>query len=255
MQIAEPTEITWQSDDTVICEQESFHLALEASGDALVYDWYKDGESWKPDTSRLIEFPKASRDDSGDYYAIVSGTCGSQATSVIAVTVYPLTGILSQTPDTLVQIGTPAVLKVLAEGHELSYQWEKDGQPLPGENTSRLGLTDVNANQTGIYRVDLEGTCGNLTSDSIYLYISASTDLQEPDVYIWPTISDALFNVASNLDGYFDLMVFNMRGQLMIRRDHLRYRNIIDLSAGSPGIYLVYIRAGSWTKTMKIKKL
>ena len=146
------------------------------------------------------------------------------------------------------------MLEIFAEGHDLSYQWEKDGLPLPGENTSRLLLTDVDANQTGIYRVNLEGTCGNLTSDSIYLFIGAATDLKEPDVYIWPTISNALFNIASNLDAYFDLMVFNMRGQLMKRMDHLRYRNIIDLSAETPGIYLVYIRAGSWTKTMKIRK-
>lgn len=254
MEVVEPTVLIDQSDDTVLCEQESFQLALRASGHELVFDWFKDDTLWEADTSDTIPFPVADRSNSGIYYGIVSGSCGSIRSEDMLVTVHPLTGILSQSPETRVNHGTLTVLEVVAEGHDLSYQWEKDGVLLPGENTEQLTLTEVNSNNTGIYRVSLEGTCGSLTSDTIFLYISASAYLEEPDVYIWPTISDAEFNVASNLDQSFDLFVYTMNGQLIERMNGLRYTSIIDLSGVVPGMYLVHIKSGDWAKTMKIRK-
>jgi hypothetical protein len=254
LDVVEQTELSWQSHDTVLCEQEAFQLALTASGHELVYNWYKDSILWKEDTSDVISFPVASRNNSGVYYGTVSGSCGSIKFADISVTVHPLTGILSQSPDTRAYHGTQAALEVLAEGHELSYQWEKDGMPLTGEIFPQLTFNNVNSNHTGIYWVNLEGTCGNLTSDSIYLYVSSSTHLEEPDVYIWPTISNIPFNVASNLEGYYNLLVFNMSGQLIKRMVNLRHTTIIDLSGKAPGIYLVNVRSGNWTKTMKIQK-
>ena len=254
LDVVEQTELSWQSHDTVLCEQEAFQLALTAFGHDLVYKWYKDSILWKEDTSDVISFPLASRNNSGVYYGTVTGSCGSIKSADISVTVHPLTGILSLSPDTRANHGTQAALEVLAEGHELSYQWKKDGMPLTGEISPQLTFNNVNSNHTGIYWVNLEGTCGNLTGDSIYLYISSSAYLQEPDVYIWPTISNAQFNVASNLDESFDLAIYNMSGQLIKRIDNLQYTAIIDLSGKAPGIYLVYVRSGNWTKTMKIKK-
>ena len=254
LEVVEPTELSMQSEANVLCEQESFQLALSASGHELVYDWYKDGTLWKADASDTISFPVADRSNSGTYYGIVTGSCGSIRSEDMEVTVHPLTGILSLSPETRVNNGTITVLEVAAEGHDLSYQWEKDGISIPNENLAQLTLMDVNSNNTGIYRVNLEGTCGSLTSDSIFLYVSASSYLEEPDVYIWPTISNAQFNVASNLDQSFDLLVYNMNGQLIQRMDDLRYTSIIDLSGKIPGIYLVRARSGNWSKTIKIRK-
>jgi hypothetical protein len=255
LNVVKQTELSWQSEDTVLCELDSFKLALTASGNELVYNWYKDGKLWKANSSDVIGFPEARPNESGIYYGVASGTCGSRKSENISVTVHPLTGILSESPDTRANLGTSTVLEVVAKGHELSYQWEKNSTPLTGEIYPQLVLNNVNSNNTGIYRVNLEGTCGSLTGDSIYLYISASAYLQEPDVYIWPTISDAAFNVASNLDEPFDLAIYNMRGQLIKKLDQRRYTEIIDLSGKAAGIYLVQVRSGNWTKTMKIRKL
>lgn len=254
LEVVEPTELSCQSPDTVLCEQESFKLAMKASGHELVYDWYKDGQLWNADTSDVISFPVVDRNNSGIYYGRVTGSCGSIQTADISVIVHPLTGILSQSSDTRVNHGTFTVLEVVAEGHELSYQWEKDGVTLSGENASHLFLADVNSNQTGIYQVNLQGTCGNLSSDSIYLYVSSSTHLEEPDVYIWPTISDGPFNVAANLDGSFDLVVYDVRGHLIKRMDQCHYTDIIDLSGKASGIYLVKVTSGNWSRTIKIHK-
>ena len=255
LEVVEPTELSAQSVDTTLCEKESFQLAISASGHELVYDWYKDGALWKEDTSDSISFPVADRSNSGTYYGIVTGSCGSIRSEDMEVIVHPLTGILSLSPETRVNNGTLTVLEVVAEGHDLNYQWEKDGILIPDENLAQLTLMDVNSNNTGIYRVNLEGTCGNLSSDSIFLYVSASSYLEEPDVYIWPTISNARFNVASNLDQGFDLFVYNLNGQLIERMENLRYTAVINLSGKAPGIYLVRARSGNWTKTIKIQKL
>lgn len=254
LEVIQQTSLNGQSRDTVLCEKEALKLELQATGHELVYDWYKDGSLWLANTADMINIMEAVPDNSGIYYGIVTGSCGTVKTADIPVTVHPLTGILSQSPDTRANIGALVLLEVAAKGHQLSYQWEKDGMPLPGENFPQLLLNDVNANQTGLYRVNLEGTCGSSTGDSIYLYVSSSGYLEEPDVYIWPTISNALFNVASNLDGSFDLLVYNIHGQLVKRMDDRRYTDLIDLSGKAGGIYLVLVRSGNWTKTMKIRK-
>ena len=254
LDVVEHTALNMQSQDTALCEKLRLVLDLEASGHELVYDWYKDGSLWKQNSSDHIVFQEISKENSGVYYSVITGSCGIVKSADMSVTVYPTTGVLSQSPDVRASHGTTAVLDVVAEGQELSYQWEKDGVILPGENFSDLILSNVNSNHTGNYRVNLEGTCGSFSGDSIYLYVSSETNPDKPDVYIWPTISNAKFNVASNLDGPYDLQVFNIRGQLIKRMDNLRYTEIIDLSGKENGIHLVYIISGNWSKTIKIRK-
>jgi hypothetical protein len=145
-------------------------------------------------------------------------------------------------------------LRIIAEGHALSYQWVKDGILLPSQNLSELILNDVNSNHAGIYSIDVKGTCGNCRSDSIYLYVSFTEDPDELDVYIWPTISTGIFNIASNLNGSCDMIIYNIAGQIIEKMENLRYREFIDLSGKEQGMYLVHFISIDWSKTLIILK-
>ena len=68
--------------------------------------------------------------DSGDYSFEISGSCGSILTGVIKLTVYPVTKISFISPDVEVPFGNNVSLEVNADGHDLIYQWQKDGKVL-----------------------------------------------------------------------------------------------------------------------------
>ena len=70
--------------------------------------------------------------------------------------------------------GTEVVLSSFATGRFLSYQWQKDGIDLPGENNATLVLADLNASRTGQYRVVVSNDFGSVNGEAAAVTVATA---------------------------------------------------------------------------------
>ncbi|MCL5098416.1 MAG: immunoglobulin domain-containing protein [Candidatus Omnitrophica bacterium] len=74
--------------------------------------------------------------------------------------------------STTVIDGVDVTLKVVAESQTaLNYQWKFNGADLPGATSPTLTLSNVTADQTGVYTVNISNTKGSVTSDPASLMV------------------------------------------------------------------------------------
>jgi hypothetical protein len=134
IEVAPVTKLLSQSVDTIICAGQPVTLNIGAEGYNLIYKWTKKGQVVQSGSSSKYNITSATINDSGEYNYEVSGTCGSILSGVIKLTVYPVTNISFISPDAEVPFGNNISLEVNADGHDLIYQWQKDGKILDNSN-------------------------------------------------------------------------------------------------------------------------
>ncbi len=88
--------------------------------------------------------------------------------------------------------GTSATLSVTAGGSQpLTYQWQKDGTPIPGATSAQLALAPLGPNDTGDYRVVIANAFGSVTSASARVEVAGAptVDLQlNPAIVLHGTV-------------------------------------------------------------------
>jgi hypothetical protein len=201
-----------------------------------------------------LSFSTATIDDSGNYNCEITGSCGTVISNIIKLTVYPVTDITSISPNVEVPFGNDVTLEVNADGHNLVYQWQKDGNVIDNSNTSRLLLTDLNATNIGIYRTTVTGTCGVEISDTIYVYVKKANFSAIPEVFLWPSITSKEFTVALSTDAFYNVQIFNSMGKKVRELTNSRYQTIINISTMAKGVYIVEVYNRDFRKVIKVIK-
>jgi len=86
-------------------------------------------------------------------------------------------------------VGDAWTFSVSAAGSRpLSFQWKKDGAPIPGATGPTLELTDLTAEDSGTYTVDVSNAGGTVTSDPAVLEVGdwPAPDLERGMLAYWP---------------------------------------------------------------------
>ncbi len=257
IEIRKNTEIYSYYGDTIICEDGNIVMEVDADGYDLSYQWYKDStliSTTETGTLSLV----ADTMYSGDYYCVVSGSCGEVNTDNVQVTVYPTTTIKSVSEDKTIGQNNDALIEVSAIGRDLTYQWYKDDEAIEGATSSYLNLTDVDATTIGRYNVLVDGWCKSYTSAYIYVYVNeenaSATDTSRKTVRIWPSIIDNyLYTAVSNNDEY-RIRIYSINGSLILDQSGITNQTQIITSGWSSGIYLIKITSENLSKTFEIVK-
>ena len=252
--IVSNTEVLSHSADTAICTGQAVTLNVVAQGYNLSYTWFKNGQIIQSGSSSKLSFSAATIDDSGDYKCQITGSCGILVSNIINLTVYPLTKITSISPNAEVQFGNDVTLTVTADGHDLVYQWQKDGKLIDNSNTPNLLLTDMNATNIGIYKTTVSGTCGVETSDTIYVYVKRTNFTTDPEVFLWPSVTSSEFTVALSNDSFYNVQIFNTMGKKVLEQPNCRYQTGINISTMANGVYIVVVYNNDFRKSIKIIK-
>jgi secreted trypsin-like serine protease len=250
--VATNTVLSSQSGDAAICAGESVTLSVSAEGYNLSYIWYKDDQIIKTGSSADLVFSAAATNNSGIYKCKIAGSCGVITTSPITLTVYALTNITYVSPDTKVPFGNDATLEVTSEGHDLVYQWQKNDTIISNSNSYQLALQNVNANNTGIYKVTVTGTCGTEISDTIYLYVERPDYSTDPEVYLWPSFTRNEFAVALSTDAIYNIQMFSTLGKKIKEITNCSYKTTINISTLASGVYIVRIYNNDFSKSIKV---
>jgi len=248
------TKLLSQSGDTTICAAQPVTLNVNAEGYNLSYKWFKDSQLIQSGASSKLSFLAATVDNTGDYKCEITGSCGVITSNTLTLTVYPLTKITFISPNVEVPFGNDVTLQVNSEGHNLVYQWQKDGSVISNSNVSRLILPNVNATDIGIYRTTVTGTCGVEISDTIYVYVKKATFSADPEVYLWPSVTNEAFTVALSTDVFYNVQLFNTMGKKIREYPNCRYQTMINISTMAKGIYIVEVYNKDFRKPIKVIK-
>ena len=248
------TALLSQSADTVICARQPVTLSVNARGNSLTYRWLKNGAEVQTGSSPKLNFPSATTDNTGDYNCEITGSCGKLVSSLIKLTVYPLTNITHISPGVEVPFGKDVTLEVNAAGHDLVYQWQKDGTVIGNSNTASLLIPNLNATDIGIYRTTVTGTCGVEISDSIYLYVKRINFTSEPEVFLWPSVTNNEFTVALSNEGFYNIQLFSITGKKFMELLSCRYQTRVNISNLARGVYIVKVYNLNFRKSIKIIK-
>jgi hypothetical protein len=254
VKVATHTKLLSQSADTVICAGQHVSLNVNVLGYNLIYKWSKNGQVIQTGSSSKINISSATINDSGDYSCEISGSCGTDVSGNIKLTVYPVTKITFISPNVEVPFGNDVTLQVNADGHDLVYQWQKNGMAIANSNSSLLLLSQMNASNTGIYRTTVTGTCGIETSDSIYVYVKRSSFKGDPEVFVWPTITNNEFEVALSTDSFYNVQIFNTMGKKIRDLPKCRYQTSINISTLDQGVYIIEVYNSDFRKSIKVIK-
>jgi subtilisin-like proprotein convertase family protein len=142
----------------------TFSTAAQGTG-PFTYQWAKNGAPLSGKTDASLTLPGVTTTDTANYSVRVTGTCNS-VTNSASLAVNTLT-----TADALVSqtncAGTTVTFSTAAHGTgPFTYQWSKDGAPLPGKTDASLTLPSVTTTDTANYSVRVTGTCNSVTNSA-----------------------------------------------------------------------------------------
>ncbi|MGE0479822.1 MAG: immunoglobulin domain-containing protein [Phycisphaerae bacterium] len=86
-----PPVITQQPTAVSICSGQTLNLSVTATG-GVSYQWYRNGVAIGGATSANYSVPNATSANAGNYYVVVTGTCGSVQSDTVAVVVGGIEG-------------------------------------------------------------------------------------------------------------------------------------------------------------------
>jgi hypothetical protein len=168
--------ITTQPESQAVLEGAVVTFTVAATGTGpLGYQWQKNGVAIPGATSDSLVLNGATLDDAGSYRVVVSQG-GASAASVIAILTVnsaPVLPTITTSPSSqIVAPGVSVTLSVtVSSPTPLSYQWQKDGEVLPGATSADLRLTGVTTSQAGSYRVLVSNAAGSALSASAALTV------------------------------------------------------------------------------------
>jgi secreted trypsin-like serine protease len=253
--LAKSNNLLGQSEDTVICAGKPVTLVVSSEGYNLNYSWYKNGTLVTSGSSASLLLSNTTVSSTATYRCDIAGSCGNPLSTQIGLTVLPVTAIQNLSPDTEAAFGDNVNLDVTSDGHDLIYQWFKDGNMISDAVAPQYVMTDVNASNTGLYRVDISGTCGDVQSSNIYLYVTDANDDAGKEVSVWPTVSGTEFNVALSTDDTYNISLFTVAGERMKDLRNCQFKTTVSASGLATGVYLMEVYGTGFRKTIKVIKI
>jgi len=174
--------ITAQPSNQTVCRTQTATFTVGTVGAGLSYQWRRNGSPIDGATNSTLNIT-AQPYSAGSYDVVVSGTCGAPVTSVPATLTVALDPIIVEQPlDRTLHDGQRYVFTVKTMGGGiLSYQWYKDGIPLPGRISDTLIVQSAGVDDIGDYYVVIRGTQCN---DQLAVSNRASLLLDVPPAII-----------------------------------------------------------------------
>ncbi|MGZ2371939.1 T9SS type B sorting domain-containing protein [Ancylomarina sp. YFZ004] len=169
------------SESVEVCEKtDEVSFRVNYGGDKLSYQWRKDEIYIEGETSSVLTIQNIAQVDAGIYSCEINSSCSIEIISPdMVLSVIPSLQILSESGDIEICDGGAAEFSVEAEGREILYQWQFNGENIIGANDSTYQIDNSSISNRGYYTCELSDKCTSKRySDSKRLDVNALPNTQ-----------------------------------------------------------------------------
>jgi hypothetical protein len=164
--------------DVVAGQPATFTVTPVVSAIPSTYRWIFNGVLIPDAVSASYTVAAASAASAGTYSVLVMNSFGSilSTPAVLRIVTAGVPVISAQPVAVTVGAGERATFTVVASGNPApSYQWSKDGTPLPGATAASFTVAAVQPSDAGVYAVSVSNSAGAVTSTPAALTVTAAT--------------------------------------------------------------------------------
>lgn len=151
----------------------SVALSIDAGGNNLSYQWYRNGNAISGANNSVYTFSSGNAESENLYKVRVTNPNGSVDSNQAKVTVHDISAPkITQQPasDTTVRAGQQAVLRVMATGDSLQYRWYRSAAEIPGATSSSFSFYPTSG---AYYYVQVYNAKGSVMSQSVRVNVTA----------------------------------------------------------------------------------
>ncbi len=152
-------------------------FSVTTLGSGLSYQWRKDSVSLPGATEATLTLRAVRADQAGEYAVRVAGPGGEVVSTAATLTVVVPPAITAEPRGQTVLTGAAASFAVTATGTGLTYQWQRNGEPLAGATQATFTLAAARLADAGSYRVTIANAAGAVTSAAVELDVAPITRL------------------------------------------------------------------------------
>lgn len=201
-----------------VCQGEDVVLNVIATGEALTYQWKRNGAVITGATTSQLTISHIPTTSAGSYEVVVNSACGSVSSTPVTVEVDADVVITDQPADKVVNKGQTLSLQVVAKGLGLGYIWKHDGQTITNATTAQLQISNVTESDSGTYQVIIHGSCGDDTSRVATVQVKtfpvSVEDVTAPTFSLAPNPTNDVVDVT--LERASDITIVDMSGRIVL---------------------------------------
>lgn len=192
------------------------------------------------------------------YYGRWENGCGQSDEDSVKVNVTPATSIIVQ-PSTIIANTSDSIAFIVdAKGGNLTYQWKFNGENIESADNDTLIINPVRLESEGFYTVKINGTCGDLFSRQVFMYVSG-TAIDENDIVkvsVFPNPTNGIITIElPNLVANTSLKLISVSGKVVMTKKITLKTSQFDFSNFSKGSYILEIKNSEYKvrKTILLK--
>jgi uncharacterized delta-60 repeat protein len=168
----QPADLTVEIGETAL-------FSVEASGQDLEYQWFKDAMLLPGVTNASLVIPSVTTDDAGFYSVTVSDQNRTVTSRQALLTVMPREPLVitKQPVDITVTQGMGFTLSGKVQGGSIGYfQWQKNGKLIPGATNFDLNVSFAMIQDSGIYSFAVGNNLESLASSNAVVVVTPASD-------------------------------------------------------------------------------
>jgi hypothetical protein len=169
--------------DSSFCEKATVTMQTHMIGDSLTFTWYFADEIIPgADSSNLI-FDPIQPENGGVYWYEAWNNAGIVANESFIISVRPVAEVLASPQDTTVFENDTLILnQAVAGALPISYQWQKNGENIPGANYHIYPIYGVQLSDSGSYRCIVSNDCAIDTTEAAQVTVLPASAVDEFDL-------------------------------------------------------------------------
>ncbi|TVR54634.1 MAG: hypothetical protein EA425_01485 [Puniceicoccaceae bacterium] len=134
--------------------------------------WRKDGVNLAGATSGSLTLENVTAADQGAYTFRAQNALGVATSQIATLTVLRPPSITTQPQNQLAAAGGSVTFSVAVDGTPpFTYQWQRDGEPIPGATSATFTLTDLTEEDAAAYSVVVSNEFGSTSSAAATLTV------------------------------------------------------------------------------------